>query len=155
MSSCPSLTIRSPAHQQDKTTTLHETLPRPLNPRLALLPPASPSPPPATPLHSAASHVAQHICSHLTSLPSIIITQLHLPPSFQLLPHQQQFHRLFRASYGHVASGHLGTDTALMCGGGGCGIVLAIVLAHVCLCVAPERPLRYDLEREGDGAEEQ
>lgn len=105
--------------------------------------------------HSAASHVAQHICSHRTSLPSIIMTQLHRPPSFQDLPHQQQFHRLFRASYGHVGSGHLGTETALMCGGGGCGIVLAMALAHVCRGTAAARPLREGFEREVVGAEGQ
>lgn len=40
----------------------------------------------------------------------MIMMQLHLPCSFQPLPHQQQFQQRLRASKGHRDSGHLGSS---------------------------------------------
>lgn len=44
------------------------------------------------------------MCSHCTWLPSISMTQLQRPVSFQALPHQQQFQHLFFASNGQPAA---------------------------------------------------
>lgn len=44
------------------------------------------------------------MCSHCTWLPSISMTQLQRPVSFQALPHQQQFQHLFLASNGQSAA---------------------------------------------------
>ena len=53
----------------------------------------------------AASQVSQQMCSHLYWAPSMIMIQLHLPSSFQPLPHQQQFQNLPLASNGHSGRG--------------------------------------------------
>jgi hypothetical protein len=50
------------------------------------------------------------MCSQRTWLPSMSMTQLHRPVSFQLLPHQQQFQHRFFCSKGQSCSGHRGTS---------------------------------------------
>lgn len=58
----------------------------------------------------AGVHVSQQMCSHRTCAPSMIMMQLHLPCSFQPLPHQQQFQQRLSTSKGHRESGHLGNS---------------------------------------------
>lgn len=67
----------------------------------------------------AASQVLQQRCSQRYSFPSMIMMQLHRPPTFQPFPHQQQFQQRLRISNGQSGSGHFGTARWSKPGGGG------------------------------------